>query len=83
MNPLRMCIVCRARKEKEELLRVVKSPQGEIKIDFSFKAMGRGAYVCKSEDCILSAEKRKAFERALRCSVDSEIYKTLGEMISE
>ncbi|MBR2916722.1 MAG: YlxR family protein [Clostridia bacterium] len=83
MNPLRMCVVCRERKEKGELIRVVKTLESEAMIDFSFKAQGRGAYVCKNEDCIKMAEKRKAFEKALRCSLDSEFYEKLGEKISE
>lgn len=83
MYPLRMCVVCRARKGKEELIRVVKCPEGEIEIDFSFKAMGRGAYICKDKNCILAAQKRKAFERALRCGLDNEFYEKLGEMVSE
>ena len=51
-TPLRMCIVCRQMKQKQELVRVVKNKEGEVFIDPTFKANGRGAYVCKDQQCI-------------------------------
>ncbi len=82
MNSLRMCVVCRQKKEKTELIRVVKLFEGEPEIDLTYKAQGRGAYVCKDEKCISLAEKKKTFEKSLKCSLSSELYKSLGDMIN-
>lgn len=75
----RMCVVCRNMKDKRELLRVVKNKDGEVFIDKSFKANGRGAYICKSEDCIKKCIKTKAFNKAFKSSVPDEIYTKLLE----
>lgn len=83
MNSLRMCVVCREMKAKEELIRVVKIKEEDIKIDLSFKAQGRGAYVCKSRLCIENAKKRRAFERAFRKEAKAELYESLEDMINE
>lgn len=77
--PERMCIGCREMKDKRELVRVVKSSQGEISIDFTGKAPGRGAYICKNEECLNRAVKSKAFNRALQACVSEEILNTLKE----
>ena len=66
MDSLRMCVVCRQMKSKSELLRTVKVKGEDPRIDLTFKAQGRGAYICKDKKCIESAEKRKVFERALK-----------------
>ncbi len=83
MNSLRMCVVCREMKAKEELIRIVKIKGEDIKIDLSFKAQGRGAYVCKSHSCIENARKRKAFERALCSGGLDKLYESLEDMINE
>ena len=83
MNPLRMCAVCRERKEKKELIRVAKIKGEEMKIDLSFKAQGRGAYICKNISCIENGRKRKVFERIFSQGECSEIYNNLGEIINE
>ena len=62
--PQRMCIVCREMKDKRDLIRVVRFKDGEVNIDLSGKANGRGAYLCKSEDCLNQARKKKSLERA-------------------
>ena len=77
--PERMCIGCREMKDKRELVRVVKSSQGEISIDFTGKAPGRGAYICKNEECLNRAVKNKAFNRAFQTCVSEEILNTLKE----
>ena len=64
--PMRQCVGCREMRPKRELVRVVKSPEGEITLDFKGKAPGRGAYVCPNVDCLKKARKAKALERALR-----------------
>lgn len=75
----RMCAVCRNRFEKNELIRIIKTSDGEIKLDDTKKADGRGMYICKNEECISSAEKRKVIERAFSCSAQSEIYEQIRE----
>ncbi len=75
--PLRMCAVCRQSKEKNELLRIVKNKDGEIFIDPTGKANGRGAYICKDGPCIEKAEKTKALDRSFREAVNKEFYSTL------
>lgn len=75
--PLRMCIACRNMKPKEELIKLCISPDGFAAIDRSGKSTGRGAYICKSEECIKKAQKAGKIERALKCNVSSEIYEVL------
>lgn len=77
MKPKRMCVVCREMKEKNELIRVVKTPDGEVKVDKSGKLNGRGAYLCKSNACIENAKKRKAIERALGVAVTEQLFDEL------
>ncbi len=75
--PMRQCIGCREMKPKKELVRVVKSPEGEITLDFKGKAPGRGAYLCPCTDCLQKARKSKALERNFDTSIPSEIYDAL------
>lgn len=75
--PMRQCIGCREMRPKKELVRVVKSPEGEISLDFRGKAPGRGAYLCPSCECLKRAIKVKAFERAFDCKIPQEVYDTL------
>ncbi len=82
MKPQRMCVVCREMKTKEQLIRVVKSKDG-VSIDTTFRAQGRGAYVCRSIDCIENAQKRGAFERSFSMKVDPELYSTLEALIKD
>ena len=70
--PLRMCTGCREMKPKAELVRVVKSPEGVISLDLVGKAPGRGAYVCKSVDCLKQSRKKRALERAFQKGPISE-----------
>ena len=65
--PMRQCVGCREMRPKRELVRVVKSPEGEITLDFKGKAPGRGAYVCPNVDCLKKARKAKALERGFDC----------------
>ncbi len=75
--PMRMCTACREMKPKRELVRVVKTPEGEIRLDLTGKLNGRGAYICKSADCLKKAEKSGAFSRAFSCQISEEIYAQL------
>ena len=75
--PERMCIGCREMKDKRELVRVVKSSQGEISIDFTGKAPGRGAYICPEVSCLEKAKKAKRLERAFECAIPAEVYEAM------
>lgn len=79
--PMRQCTGCREMKPKRELIRVVRSPENEIALDFKGKAQGRGAYVCRSQDCLKKAIKSKALERSLEVSIPEEIYSQLKEQM--
>ena len=79
--PLRQCLGCREMKPKKELIRVVRSPEGEISLDFKGKASGRGAYVCPNGACLKKAVKAKALERALSVSIPPDIYDKLQEQM--
>jgi len=77
--PMRQCLGCREMKPKRELIRVVRSPEGQISLDFKGKASGRGAYVCPDAQCLKKAVKAKALERAFSCQIPQEIYDRLNE----
>lgn len=81
--PMRQCTGCREMKPKRELIRVVKSPEGEISIDFKGKMPGRGAYVCPSEDCLKKARKSKALERAFAIAIPDEVYDQLSVQMGD
>ena len=81
--PLRKCTGCGEMKPKKELVRVVKTPEGEISLDPTGKMNGRGAYLCKDPQCLRKAQKSKRIEKALSCTVPEEIYNKLEqELIS-
>lgn len=77
--PLRQCAGCREMKAKNELVRVVRSPEGEIALDFRGKAPGRGVYVCPNLACLQRAQKTRALERSLNTAIPSEVYVALEE----
>lgn len=77
--PMRQCLGCREMKPKRELIRVVRSPEGEIGLDFKGKAPGRGAYICSSPECLKKAIKTKALERAFSAQIPTEVYDKLNE----
>ena len=79
--PMRQCLGCREMKPKRELIRVVRSPEGAISLDFRGKASGRGAYVCPDMACLKKAMKSKAIERAFETSIPEEIYAQLTEQM--
>lgn len=78
---LRMCIICREHSDKKELLRIVKNKDGEIFVDKTGKANGRGAYICKSKECFQKLKKTRGLNRAFRCEIKDEIYDKIGEEI--
>lgn len=72
--PLRKCTGCGEMKPKKELVRVVRSPEGEISLDLTGKKNGRGAYVCPNAECLKKAKKSKRIERSFACAIPDEIY---------
>lgn len=75
--PLRMCAGCAEHKPKKELVRVVRTPEGEVVLDLTGKRSGRGAYVCPRPECLKKARKAKRFERALGCAIPDEVYERM------
>ena len=81
--PQRQCMGCRERKEKREMIRVVRSPEGAVTLDFKGKAPGRGAYICPEMACLKKAIKSKALERSLEVPIPEEIYADLQRQMEE
>ena len=81
--PMRMCVGCREMKPKKELLRVVRSPEGEVSIDLTGRKPGRGAYVCRSAECLKRAIKQKQLERAFECALGEETHASLLETLKQ
>jgi hypothetical protein len=77
--PLRMCAGCGEMKPKKEMVRVVRSPQGEILLDLTGKKPGRGAYVCRNPSCLKAARKAHRFEKAFSCKIPDEVYDRMEE----
>ena len=82
-TPMRMCLGCGEMKPKKELIRVVKSPEGEISLDFKGKAAGRGAYICRSTDCLEKARKARKFERSFSCKIEESVYEVMMNELRE
>lgn len=79
--PMRMCLGCGEMKPKRELIRVVKSKEGDISLDLTGKKSGRGAYICKSVECFEKARKARKFERSFSCMIREDIYNSMeGEL---
>ena len=72
--PQRQCMGCRERKNKRDMLRVVRGVTGEVSLDFSGKLSGRGAYVCPNPECLKKARKSRALERCLEVAIPEEVY---------
>lgn len=81
--PMRQCLGCNEQKPKSELLRVVRSPQGEISLDFTGKKAGRGAYVCRSLKCLRRAGKSHRLEKNLDCAIPAEVFERMETELSE
>ena len=79
--PMRQCMGCRERREKRQMIRVVRGTDGNVSLDFSGKLNGRGAYICPSMECLKKARKSKALDRSLEVEIPEEVYDRLqGEM---
>ncbi|WP_130807043.1 RNase P modulator RnpM [Senegalia massiliensis] len=81
--PLRKCIICGERKEKKELIRIVKNKQGDIFIDDKGKANGRGAYICNNSECINRSFENKSLNKTFKSNISSEVYEELKKEINQ
>ena len=80
--PMRMCVGGREMKDKRQLLRIVRSPENVISFDRVGKAPGRGAYVCRSQECLTKAVKQKQLERALETKIEEAVFAQLMEEVN-
>ena len=81
--PMRMCLGCGEMKPKKELIRIVKSPEGEVSVDLTGKKSGRGAYICRNTECLDKSFKTKRLSKNLNTVIDEEIYSRLRDEINE
>lgn len=81
--PLRKCTGCQEMKNKKELIRIVRSDEGEFSLDATGKKAGRGAYICPSAECLEKARKSKGLERSFKSSVPAEVYEKLREELEQ
>ena len=81
--PMRMCLGCGEMKPKKELIRAVKSPEGEISMDLTGKKSGRGAYICRSSECFRKARKARRLEKAFSCQISEQVYDAMEKELSE
>lgn len=81
--PMRMCVGCGGMRPKMEMVRVVRTPQGEVKVDTtrSGKMAGRGAYVEPKEECLQAARKGRKLDHALECQVPEEVLQQLEQEV--
>ena len=81
--PMRQCLGCNQHKEKREMIRVVRDPEGNISLDFVGKKSGRGAYICPSSQCLKKARKARRIETALECSIPDEVFALMEASLEE
>ena len=81
--PMRMCLGCNEMKPKKELIRVVRSPEGEISLDTTGKKSGRGAYVCPNAECLRLARKSRKLEKSFSCRISDEVYDNMERELNE
>ena len=81
--PLRQCLGCNEHKPKKELLRVVRTPEGEIVLDFNGKRSGRGAYICYNSKCLKMARRSGRISRSLEVDIPDEIYDRMESELEE
>ncbi|WP_066507431.1 RNase P modulator RnpM [Abyssisolibacter fermentans] len=82
-TPLRKCVICGERKDKRDLIRVVKNKENEVFIDLSGKANGRGAYICKSIECLEKELKSKRLKNTLSIDIPADTYDQLRKVIED
>lgn len=81
--PMRKCTGCGQMKPKKELIRVIQTPEGNIELDATGKKNGRGAYVCRTPECLKKAHTSKGLEKSLSASIPAEIYGKLEKELEE
>lgn len=81
--PLRQCVGCMEMKEKKSMMRVLKTPEGDFVLDTTGKKNGRGAYLCKTLECLQKAQKNKGLERSFKMSLSNDIYAGLEKEFKE
>ena len=81
--PQRQCMGCRERKNKRDLIRVVRQTDGTVSLDFSGKLNGRGAYICPDAECLKKALKSKALDRSLEVTIPEEVYDRLAKEMED
>ncbi len=81
--PVRRCSGCGEGKPKKELVRIVRTAQGEISLDLTGKKSGRGAYICPNAECLTKARKAKRLERSFQCPVPEEVYQQLEQQLKQ
>ena len=82
--PQRQCIGCREMKNKPDMIRVIRTPEGEIRIDATGRMNGRGAYICRSTDCLSKARKARRLEKSFSCKIEESVYEVMmNELGSE
>ena len=82
-NPMRKCNGCGEQKPKKELVRIVKTPDGEVSLDLTGKASGRGAYICNNADCLQKARKSHRIDKAFEIAIPDEVYEQMLTEISK
>lgn len=81
--PERQCLGCNEHRPKSELLRIVRTPEGETELDFTGKKSGRGAYICRSLKCLKKARKSKRVEKSLGVAIPDDVYDRMETELSE
>jgi len=81
--PTRQCVGCGEMKNKKDMLRVLKTPEGPIVLDATGKKNGRGAYLCKTKGCLIQARKSKGLERSFKMSIPNDVYDDLEKEFDE
>ena len=81
--PERQCLGCNAHKPKLELLRVVRTPEGDVVLDFTGKRSGRGAYICRDVKCLKKARKSRRIDKDLECQIPDEVYDAMEKELEE
>lgn len=80
--PMRMCSGCGRMMPKSELVRIVRAPEGEVSLDLTGKKSGRGAYICRSVECLKAARKKRRFEHSFGCAIDKEVYDAMEKELT-
>lgn len=79
--PVRLCLGCQQQFPKKELVRIVRSPEGEFSVDLTGKKSGRGAYICNKKECLDKAIKEHRFERSFKGQIDKSVYDQLVQQL--